>query len=128
MLVGEIDVSYYRNHTERHMLAVPYTYYTGARKFGRTSRDLVVRGALLQPRTRGQQRRADVDAETGRNHWLKLMGGWNIENMDYTSTLGQNTGVIDPEHPSLSLTDGRTAQGARATAATQPASWAPSSA
>ena len=28
------------------------------------------------------------------------------DSMDYTSTLGQNTGVIDPEHPSLSLTDG----------------------
>ena len=34
VLVGEIDVSYYRNHTERHMLAVPYTYYTGPESSG----------------------------------------------------------------------------------------------
>ncbi len=39
-----------------------------------------------------------MDAPLGENHWFKLMGGWNIENMDYTSTLSKNTGVIDPEH------------------------------
>ena len=78
----------------------------GARKFGRTSRDLVVRGALLQPRTRGQQRRADVDAETGRKPLAQTHG--RLEHREHGLHLhaGAEYGVIDPEHPSLSLTDG----------------------
>ena len=106
VLVGEIDVSYYRNHTERHMLAVPYTYYTGPESSGERPAT-----SWYEERYYNRERVASNAVLTwtpklGENHWLKLMGGWNIENMDYTSTLGQNTGVIDPEHPSLSLTDG----------------------
>ena len=45
VLVGEIDVSYYRNHTERHMLAVPYTYYTGPESSGERPRPRGTRSA-----------------------------------------------------------------------------------
>lgn len=106
VLVGEIDVSYYRNHTERHMLAVPYTYYTGPESSGERPAT-----SWYEERYYNRERVASNAVLTwtpklGENHWFKLMGGWNIENLDYISTLSKNTGVIDPEHPSLSLTDG----------------------
>ena len=33
VLVGEFDVWYYRNHTDLHRLAVPYTYFTGPESY-----------------------------------------------------------------------------------------------
>ena len=94
VLVGEIDVSYYRNHTERHMLAVPYTYYTGPESSGERPAT-----SWYEERYYNRERVASNAVLTwtpklGENHWFKLMGGWNIENLDYISTLSKNTGVI----------------------------------
>ena len=84
----------------------------GARKFGRTSRDLVVRGALLQPRTRGQQRRADVDAETGRKPLAQTHG--RLEHREHGLHLhaGAEYGCHRSRAPQSEPYRRRTAQGA----------------
>lgn len=106
VLVGEVDVSYYRNHTQRSMMAIPYTYSLGPEI---TSERPAT--SWYEERYYDRERVAGNAVLTwtpklGESHWLKVMGGWNIEDMAYKASLAKNTGVIDPDHPNLSLTDG----------------------
>lgn len=106
VLVGEVDVSYYRNHTQRNMMAIPYTYFLGPEISSERPAT-----SWYEERYYNRERVAGNAVLTwtpklGENHWLKVMGGWNIEDMTYMTSLAKNTGVIDPDHPNLSLTDG----------------------
>ena len=106
VLVADVDVNYYRNHTERHMLAIPYTYYTGPNSSGERPAT-----SWYEERYYNRERVASNAVLTwtpklGENHWLKVMGGWNIEDFTYTTTMAKNTDVIDADHPTLDLLAG----------------------
>ena len=106
VLVGEFDVSYYRNHTELHRLAVPYTYYTGPESYGERPATSWYSESYSNYERIASNATLTWTPKLGENNWLKVMGGWNLEDETHLATYTRNTDVVDPDHPSLSLTSG----------------------
>ena len=106
VLVGNIDVSFYFNQTDRRQAVNSYTFHTGPNSSAERPS-----GSLYEERSYNRQKVASNATLTytprlGDNHSLTVLGGWNIEDYTYKSNLMNREGIIIPGMPNFSLLEG----------------------
>ena len=106
VLVGNVDVSFYFNQTDRRQAVNSYTYYTGPESSAERPS-----GSLYEERSYNRQKVASNATLTytprlGENHSLTVLGGWNIEDYTYKSNLMNREGIIIADMPNFSLLEG----------------------
>ena len=106
VLVGNIDVSFYFNQTDRRQAVNSYTFHTGPNSSAERPS-----GSLYEERSYNRQKVASNATLTytprlGDDHSLTVLGGWNIEDFTYKSNLMNREGIIIPGMPNFSLLEG----------------------
>ena len=106
VLVGNIDVSFYFNQTDRRQAVNSYTFHTGPNSSAERPS-----GSLYEERSYNRQKVASNATLTytprlGDDHSLTVLGGWNIEDYTYKSNLMNREGIIIPGMPNFSLLEG----------------------
>ena len=102
VLVGNIDVSFYFNQTDRRQAVNSYTFHTGPNSSAERPS-----GSLYEERSYNRQKVASNATLTytprlGDDHSLTVLGGWNIEDYTYKSNLMNREGIIIPGMPNFS--------------------------
>jgi len=106
-LVARADFSYYYNNTNRDQVGNLYDGYVGPEVYvthqvysylenRRYNRENIAANATLTytPKFRNE------------DHSVTVMGGWNLEDQQYKTTLIHRQGLLIPEKPNWSLLDG----------------------
>ena len=104
--MGNIDVSFYFNQTDRRQAVNSYTFHTGPNSSAERPS-----GSLYEERSYNRQKVASNATLTytprlGDDHSLTVLGGWNIEDYTYKSNLMNREGIIIPGMPNFSLLEG----------------------
>lgn len=106
-LVARADFSYYYNNTDRDQVGNLYDGYVGP--------DIAVKHQVFSYLENRKYRRENIAANATltytpkfrtEDHSLKLMGGWNLEDRQYKTTLTHRQGLLVPNMPNWSLLDG----------------------
>jgi TonB-linked SusC/RagA family outer membrane protein len=106
ILVGKADFTYFYNQSNRNQVGNLYTGYVSP-----TVPVVHQTFSYLENRTYNNEYIAanatlTYTPKLGENHALTALGGWNLEDKTYLTTLVNRRGLMVPDKPNFSLLDG----------------------